>query len=145
MIASGPQILTWESKLQIQSIGLRHEVLRRPLGMLFSPAELQEEIDQIHMGWVHGETVEAILLLKKTTPNQVKMRQVAVHPSLQGKGLGKKLVAFTEEWCKKNNISSIELNARETAIPFYLSMNYHAVGEPFTEVGIPHIKMVKSL
>ena len=123
MIASGPQILTWESKLQIQSIGLRHEVLR----------------------WVHGETVEAILLLKKTTHNQVKMRQVAVHPSLQGKGLGKKLLTFTEEWCKKNNISSIELNARETAIPFYLSMNYHMVGEPFTEVGIPHIKMVKSL
>jgi predicted GNAT family N-acyltransferase len=37
------------------------------------------------------------------------------------------------------------LNARDTAIPFYLHLGYELVGEPFVEVGIPHRKMRKAL
>jgi len=37
------------------------------------------------------------------------------------------------------------LHAREAAIPFYLRLGYELEGEPFTEVGIPHRRMVKLL
>jgi predicted GNAT family N-acyltransferase len=136
-----PKVLDWGSKLQIQSIGLRYEVLRRPLSMFFSPAELSEEDCQIHVAMVSGDRVLAVLLLKISEANVAKMRQVAVSTSCQRQGLGKQLVKFSEELCRQKNVNRIELHARKTAIPFYLSLGYEAVGPEFEEVGIPHRKM----
>jgi len=39
----------------------------------------------------------------------------------------------------------IVLHARESAVRFYESVGYVAEGEAFTEVTIPHRKMVKRL
>lgn len=141
MIAPKPQILEWGSKLQIQSIGLRYEVLRRPLGLFFTPEELQQEVTQWHVGMVSGERVEGVLLLKPIGDNVAKMRQVAVSEALQGKGIGKEMVRFAEAWCRCNQVVKIELHARKSAVPFYLSLGYKAEGAEFEEVGIPHMKM----
>ena len=73
------------------------------------------------------------------------MRQVAVQSNLQGIGIGKKLVQFVEQEAKKLGITHFELNARKSAVPFYLSMNYALEGEEFEEVGIPHFRMKKLL
>ncbi|MFN5217997.1 MAG: GNAT family N-acetyltransferase [Sphingomonadales bacterium] len=138
-------VLDWGSKLQIQSIGLRYEVLRRPLGLFFSPSELAEEENQINIAVVKGDRVLAVLLLKILEGNVAKMRQVAVSASFQGQGLGKQLVRFSEELCRQKNVIRIELHARKTAIPFYLSLGYEAEGPEFEEVGIPHRKMYLEL
>ena len=138
-------ILDWGSKLQVQSIGLRYEVLRRPLGLFFSPSELAEEVNQIHIAVVKGERVLAVLLLRILEGNVAKMRQVAVSASFQGQGHGKHLVKFSEEICRQKKVSRIELHARKTAIPFYLSLGYEAEGPEFEEVGIPHRKMYLEL
>lgn len=135
------RVLEWDSKWQIQSIGLRYEVLRKPLGLFFSPDELSDEANQIHVGLLQDDRVLAILLLKMMEGGVVKMRQVAVSESLQGKGLGKQLVRFSEEVCQQKNIKRIELHARQTAVPFYLALGYQAEGPEFEEVGIPHLKM----
>jgi predicted GNAT family N-acyltransferase len=141
MILPKPQLLEWGSKLQIQSIGLRYEVLRKPLGLCFAPEELLQEETQWHIGMVSGERVEGILLIKFIGENVAKMRQVAVAESFQGKGIGKEMVRYAELLCSQNHIEKIELHARKSAVPFYLSLGYHTEGAEFEEVGIPHIKM----
>jgi len=141
MSAPKPQLLDWGSKLQIQSIGLRYEILRRPLGLFFNPEELADEHAQWHVGMTDGDRVVAVLLLKIIDGKMAKMRQVAVAETLQGKGIGKEMVRFSEALCRQNNINRIELHARETAVPFYLSLGYHTEGDTFEEVGIPHVKM----
>jgi predicted GNAT family N-acyltransferase len=145
MMPSTPQILEWGSKQQVQSIGLRYEVLRKPLGLFFAPDELSEEVDQWHIGMINGDRVVAVLLLKKMNDRIAKMRQVAVDETLQGKGIGKELVRFSEEFCRRQGLELIELHARKTAVPFYLSMGYSLIGDEFEEVGIPHIKMALQL
>lgn len=140
-----PQLLEWGSKLQVQSIGLRYEVLRRPLGLFFTPEELGDEVHQWHLGMVHGDRVVAVLLLKNIDGKIVKMRQVAVAEALQGKGIGKELVRFSEEFCRRKGVETIELHARTSAVPFYLSLGYASEGEEFEEVGIPHVKMFLQL
>lgn len=141
MIAPKPQLLDWGSKLQIQSIGLRYEVLRRPLGLFFTPDELQTEATQWHVGMVSGERIKGVLLIKSIGNNIAKMRQVAVAESCQGKGIGKEMVRFSETLCRQNQIKKIELHARKSAVPFYLSLGYQLEGAEFEEVGIPHMKM----
>lgn len=128
---------------QIQSIALRHEVLRKPLGLQFDPAELKSEDKEVHVVQIQGQKVTGCMLLKPQGIDVLKMRQVAVDAGCQKQGIGKKMVAFAEAYAKQKGYHCIELNARKTAIPFYLNLDYTIEGEDFEEVGIPHMKMVK--
>lgn len=73
------------------------------------------------------------------------MRQVAIKNEWQGNGVGKKLVLFAERFAYQHSFNKIELNARKTAVAFYLNLGYKTMGNEFAEVGIPHIKMYKNL
>jgi predicted GNAT family N-acyltransferase len=139
------QILPFKSPLQIASITLRRNVLRIPLDLDFTQLELDEEHHQIHVAYVSDHQVLGILLLKPINAHIIKMRQVAVDPTQQGQGIGKSMVAFSEQWAKENGFNTIELNARKTAVPFYLHLAYQIEGSEFKEVGIPHYKMFKKL
>lgn len=130
---------------QLDSISLRRDVLRTPLGLDFTPEELDEEIHQYHMACMENGHIAGILLLKEVKEGVLKMRQVAVQPSLQGKGIGRQLVSFSEQWAIENGYHAIELNARKAAVNFYLGQGYTIEGGEFQEVGIPHLRMYKLL
>lgn len=126
------------------AVQLRREVLRWPLGLDFSAEDLARESDHVFFAILEsGRAVACLQLVVNRT--EARMRQVAVSPDMQGKGLGRVLVEGSEAWCRENGISEMVLNARETAIPFYVSLGYEITSELFEEVGIPHRAMRKSL
>lgn len=128
-----------------EAVALRHEVLRKPLGLEFLPEQLAAEWSDIHLAAFDttGKMV-AILLLTPVNDQEVKMRQVAVAMEQQGRGLGAALVAQSEEIARSMNFNKMTLHARETAVPFYLRLGYEKVGDLFEEVSIPHFKMIKT-
>lgn len=131
-----------------KSIELRRRVLRKPLGLDFTSADLISEHDQFHFALFYNHELTGILLLKTMkdiNSSIIKMRQVAVDPEFQSNGLGSILVKYSEEWAIENGYRTIELNARKTAVPFYINLNYQEIGSEFLEVNIPHIKMIKNL
>jgi predicted GNAT family N-acyltransferase len=138
-------IAPFGSDLHQQSILLRNEILRKPLGLLFSDIELANEINQHHLVMILNDKVEGTTLLVPATETTYKLRQFAISEDLQGKGYGKKLVAFTEEFSRKKGCKLMELHARETACKFYEKCGYSSVGDEFEEVGLPHYKMTKKL
>lgn len=126
------------------SIRLRRAILRAPLGLDFEPQELAAEADQIHLAALeHDEVIGILLLVPQGT--DCKMRQVAVQRDRQNDGLGSKLVKAAEREALKQGAKRMILHARESAIQFYLRLGYDLEGDPFTEVGIPHRRMVKLL
>ncbi|MCB0544683.1 MAG: GNAT family N-acetyltransferase [Saprospiraceae bacterium] len=129
-----------------EAVALRHEVLRRPLGLEYLPEQLAREYDEIHLvaADATGRLV-AYLNLSPQTDEEVKMRQVAVDPSCQGKGIGKALVAASERLARDLGFRHMTLHAREHAVDFYLQQGYQTVGDRFEEVTIPHFKMEKIL
>lgn len=128
-----------------QEIALREKILRKPLGLSFSKEELAREIKDIHLGAYRGEHLLGCLVLTVINEFKIKMRQVAVDESQQGLGIGQLLVQTSEARAQILGFSEIELNARATAVPFYLHLGYEAFGEPFIEVTVPHQKMKKQL
>ncbi|MBK9335800.1 MAG: GNAT family N-acetyltransferase [Lewinellaceae bacterium] len=128
------------------AVRLRYEVLRKPLGMEYTAEQIAAEYDQFHLaaysaaGWLVG-----YLNLTPCENNEVKMRQVAVDSRCQGSGIGKAMVAASEEFARQRGFHKIVLHARETAVPFYLKLDYKIVGERFEEVTIPHFRMEKIL
>ncbi|MCU0446412.1 MAG: GNAT family N-acetyltransferase [Microscillaceae bacterium] len=127
-----------------QTVELRYQVLRLPLQLDFAYTELKHENDSHHLALINDNAqLVACLVMKPLTPQEIKMRQVAVADSEQGKGLGKILVNFSESFAQELGYQWISLHARETAVPFYRKLNYEVVGEKFEEVNIPHFKMHK--
>ncbi len=127
-------------------ISLRNELLRKPLNLEFTEESLELEADEFHFGiFNHYTELIACLSLKPLSLSIVKMRQVAVSQSYQGRGVGRYLIEASENWMRNHNINRVELNARDTALDFYLKLNYKIDGQMFKELNIPHWKMIKIL
>lgn len=134
----GPEFPEW--------LALRELVLRKPLGLSFSPEEISAEAGQIHLACFRDGKVTGGLILQQCpgSPLIYHMRQVAVSPELQGQGIGQRLVEFAENFALEQNADSIILHAREPVVSFYEKLGYRTEGDSFEEVGIPHRKMSKN-
>lgn len=129
-----------------ETVKLRDKILRQPLGLAFSEAQLAEEYADFHLAaYTDDWILRGCLVLTPKDNNVLKMRQVAVDETVQKMGVGRQLVEASEAFGRANGFKIMELNARETAVPFYQKLNYSVVGEQFEEVGIAHFKMFKTL
>jgi predicted GNAT family N-acyltransferase len=137
--------ITFGTPAYLDEVNLRYRILREPLGLTFNPDDLAKEGGDFHLGLYEQEELKACLIFTPLDSNTLKMRQVAVDKDVQGKGLGTTLVKESEEWALTKGYDKLVLHARETAMPFYLRMDYKEESQPFVEVGIPHFKMYKSL
>lgn len=130
---------------QCASVELRRRLLREPLGLGLEPDELAAESTQLHIVAVEDGTVVGCLLLVPIDARTMRMRQVAVEPSNQGRGIGRAMVAYSERKAVDRGCDRMTLHAREGAVQFYLSIKYVVVGQPFEEVTIPHRAMERLL
>lgn len=126
-------------------LALRQRILRAPLGLDLYAEDLSEERNQyIVTGLDRGEPV-ACLMIRILDGDTVKFRQMAVDETMQGQGIGATLLRYAENFCLLNEYRTIELHARATAVGFYEKAGYRTEGEQFSEVGIPHFRMIKHL
>ena len=128
-----------------EELRLREAVLRAPLGLSLTTDELADESHCAHLGGFDEGRLVAVLLLKPMSPQTVKMRQVAVRPGLQGRGIGSEMVAFAEAFAMGRGYKTVIAHARGTAVEFYRGLGYATSGEPFVETTIPHILVSKEL
>lgn len=133
------------SPLYQEILALRYDVLRKPLGLEYSKEQLADEVHHIHLAMLVEGAVKATLYLSREAEGVMRMRQVAVSPELQGKGVGRRLVEEMERLCMHFSTKEIVLDARQVAIPFYLRLGYETYGEPFVQATLPHMKMRKRL
>ncbi|MDB5281524.1 MAG: acetyltransferase, family [Bacteroidota bacterium] len=127
------------------ALELRTRVLRKPLGLEFTDEELKKDLDDTHFGLFAADKIIACLTLTHTPDKRMKMRQVAVDETMQGKGHGKILSLEAEKYAHENGFEVMFCHARKTAAPFYQKLGYNIVGDEFTEVNIPHYVMEKKL
>jgi predicted GNAT family N-acyltransferase len=128
-----------------ETVALRDLILRKPLGLVFSPEELAEEKDSFHFALREGDQFVACLVLKPLGEKRLMMRQLAVRGGQRGKGFGRELVNYAESFAKERSYGEIVLHARETARGFYEKMGYLIEGDRFIEVTLPHFPMRKNL
>jgi GNAT superfamily N-acetyltransferase len=128
-----------------QMVQLRIDVLRKPLGLAFEPKELEEEKDDILIGAFEDDRMLGCCMLINTEPGTVRLRQMAVPKSLQGKGIGRALMQFAENIARDRGYRRITMHARKTATGFYEKLGYAVYGEEFQEVTLPHVVMEKQL
>lgn len=136
--------LPFNSVLYHASVALRERVLRAPLGMVMRPEDVTQDASRLHIGALWEKTLVGTVSL--ATEGAVgRIKQMAVHPDEQQQGIGLRLMAEAEAHARHHGLQRMVLHARETAVGFYERLGYRAVGETFTEIGMPHRTMEKSL
>ena len=125
---------------------LRHAVLRVPLGMDLYEEDLTAERHQRHFGlFLTDETLAACAIAVSISADETKIRQMAVRTELQGRGYGRFLMTRLQEILAGDGVRHLSLHSRSHVAGFYESLGFTQSGDEFTEVGIPHVKMVKSM
>ncbi|ELX8380768.1 GNAT family N-acetyltransferase [Providencia vermicola] len=124
---------------------LRQQVFTHEQGF---PADIDvDECDDnaLHVVLYIDHTPVAVLRCILHPHKVIKVGRVAVLKQHRGKGLGRKLMTFVEQYAKEHQFQSIELSAQHTAIAFYEALGYHTQGDSYDEDGMAHIYMVLSL
>ena len=133
------------SALYKASVALRYDVLRKPLGLSFDEAQLAAEAEDILVANVDDKEVLGCCILTDVGDKTLRLRQMAVHPKCQGKGIGDSIMLFAEKLALGKGYTKIVMHARDSAQGFYGKMGYTVTGDGFEEVGLPHHMMEKNL
>src|SRR5882757_4181035 len=126
-------------------VKLRDDILRKPLGLGFTPEELESEKDNMLIAAFEEERILGCCMLVEEQPGTVRLRQMAVLNDLQGKGIGRALMNFAENIARDRGYKILRMHARSHAVGFYEKVGYRVLGEQFVEVTIPHYVMEKKL
>jgi predicted GNAT family N-acyltransferase len=134
----------WENYYQ-----LRFSVLRKPWNQDPGTEHANDDHSAFH-GAIFGEDGKALAVARvsQISEQQAQIRFMAVDPKYQGKGLGKAVLKYVENLGMRNypTITQFCLQARETAVPFYLSNNYRIQEKTFLLFDeIQHYLMVKDV
>ena len=129
----------------MQMVKLRDDILRKPLGLIFTPEELESEKEHMLIAAFEDDRILGCCMLIEELPDAVRLRQMAVLNDLQGKGIGRALMNFAENLARDRGYRVIRMHARLNAIGFYEKVGYKQKGEQFMEVTIPHFLMEKKL
>ncbi len=128
-----------------KTAAFRDRLLRKPLGLQFTPTELEAESDSYHLACYQDDTLVACVVLKPVSSGKIRMRQLIVAEQYQRQGIGTALVARAESFARELGFHEMVMHARETAVPFYERLGYEKEGEQFIDVTIPHFFMRKRL
>jgi len=139
------KIIPYGGKEYEQMVGLRYDVLRKPLGLQFSQEYLAKDKDATLIAAYESGEIQGCCILRERTDGRLQLQQMAVAASSQGKGTGRKLIKFAETTALTTGSNELFLHSRKYAAGFYEKLGYQPYGEEFEEVGIPHIKMKKHL
>src|SRR5687768_10536019 len=128
-----------------QMVKLRDDILRKPLGLSFSPEELESEKENMLIAAFEDDDILGCCMLVKEKTDTVRLRQMAVLNDLQGKGIGRALMSFAENIARDQGYRVLSMHARKYSVGFYEKMGYKITGEEFIEITIPHYIMEKKL
>lgn len=103
---------------------LRYEVLRKPWNQPLGSEKDKDEETSIHAMIKESNRALAVGRLQFTDENTSQVRFMAVDPSQQGKGLGRRVLEFLEQKSLEGGRKKVILHARENALKFYESCGY---------------------
>ncbi|RQR57992.1 GNAT family N-acetyltransferase [Burkholderia sp. Bp9002] len=70
--------------------------------------------------------------------------RVAVLAGARGQGAGSAVLRALMDEARHRGEPVVRLYAQAAAVPFYIRHGFTAIGEPFVEIGVPHVEMTRA-
>lgn len=125
---------------------LRWGILRKPANEPRGSEKDKLEDEAYHMAAFDGEKLVGCGRLHLNNLEEGKIRFMAVQENYQKQGIGGKILTELEKIAKEKGVTSLILDARETAVDFYKKHGFRPYEPgPVIIVDIPHWRMRKDL
>jgi len=122
------EIITPLSKSEIKKYyQIRFDELRKAWRQPSGSERDSIENQCIHRMIKMGEDYIGVSRLQYNTESQAQIRYMAIKKKYQMKGFGKILIMDMESIARENGIREIILQSRESAVQFYLNLNYKII------------------
>ncbi len=118
----------------------------RELVFTFEQKCSERDIDDVDRTALHyvmysGDQLAAYLRVY-SADSKLKMGRIVVHPSQQGKGLGRKMMVDAMNYLSRHYADkTIEMSAQYYLEKFYQSLGFETISEIYLEAGIEHVNM----
>lgn len=104
------------------------------------------DLQSIHLlATVGGEGAGCARLREYSDSSTLKLERLAVLKSYRHQGIGREIVHTAIAYSQSQGYATLILHAQLPTVEFYKQLGFRAVGEPFEEAAILHIKMEKML
>ena len=128
-------------------LNLRSKILRNNLDPNLCRFPGDKEINSFHLGAFNGNTlIGGVSVMKneckkKELPNCFQLRGLFVDKEFQHNGIGKTIVNFVENRLRESGVNYLWMNARESAVLFYLKLNYtnSKISYLINEIGLHYL------
>jgi ribosomal protein S18 acetylase RimI-like enzyme len=140
---AGPHDLPTVTDLNAAAYAKYADRMNHPPGPVQHDYSPELEAGQV---WLVGEPAVAVLVLVPGT-DHLLVNDIAVHPSAQGRGIGRRLMAFAEQQARAAGLGLLTLYTHETMvenIAFYARLGYRET-ERRTDDGFRRVFMEKHL
>jgi predicted GNAT family N-acyltransferase len=125
---------------------LRWLILRAPWKQIKGSEKDELECDAIHRLALVNKKIVAVGRLHFINEESAQIRYMAVSEKHRHAGLGKAMLLSLEQAAKESNVFNIILDARYTAVNFYLKHGYEITKESHVLYGkIKHLRMIKKI
>lgn len=144
----------------IQSLKLRFTLLREPLSQPLGSELLPDDATALHIVSVIDSQVigtcrmhpirlkspvDQLNAMPIESNNAMQVRCLCVDPLHQHKGIGRKLMEFSEFLAREKRMLRIEVEARQESVVFYEKIGYVVQHKSHVLCGIQHYRMGKDL
>ena len=144
--------IRYGSEEYAKTLELRNEVMRKPLGRNIYDEDFSCEANQIIIGAFETNSYFSNLLIgcgviSDQGQNTWLVEYLCIDTVLQRKGVGTALMQCLEKIAMDRGATRMVLDARKSAIDFYLRLGYMPKGEIFEKAIAPggHLFMEKEL
>lgn len=125
---------------------LRWEILRKPWDPGNGPQKEDDDDRSFHMMAIENDTVAGVGRIHLRDDGRMQVRFMAVAPEYTKRNIGSEILKRLEAHAIEKQAAVVELNSRESAIPFYKKNGYTTVEKGFLLWdSIQHYVMEKQL
>ena len=118
---------------------LRWRVLRKPWGQPSGSERDELDAAATHVaGYDEAKRLVCVGRLHAVDTGVGQVRYMAVEESMRGRGLGQAVLDELERLAKRQGMTAIRLDARESAVGFYQRNGYATEGEGHTLFAVVH-------
>jgi predicted GNAT family N-acyltransferase len=98
-----------------------------------------------HLIVSRGEKAIGTARVRFLKPGEAKLERMAVLPAYRQRDIGRRIVSYLNAALRQKQVEKVVLHAQYNVVGFYRKCGFEAVGEPFDEAGIRHVKMQRRL
>lgn len=128
-----------------ETLQLRENVMRKPLGLLLSAEDVKDDNVRTHIGGYCNGVLICACSFKIIHRKIAHLYSVCVKQEFQNRGVGQQLMHFTEKYVKLHGAARLYVEGRKSAKKFYQKCGFSPCGSEYIDMNILHQDMRKDI